>query len=143
MKEIVETTHLEFDKSSFLIDLVRHDNGQLYIEITQKNHVAFKEKNSIKINPAVLTDIQKVLQTYQAKIPRKQIGEVKHLTDKQQQTIVTNYLKGVTIINLAMQYDQDPELIEQVIRNKGIDIVDNDLNNAKKTKWNRRWRKAR
>ncbi len=35
MKEILETTQLEFDKSAFLIDLVKHQSGNLYIEITQ------------------------------------------------------------------------------------------------------------
>jgi hypothetical protein len=35
MKTILETTQLEFDKSTFLIDLVEHGNGQLYVEIVQ------------------------------------------------------------------------------------------------------------
>ncbi len=35
MKDIIETTQLEFDKSAFLIDLVKHENGELYIEIIQ------------------------------------------------------------------------------------------------------------
>ncbi len=35
MKEIIETTQLEFDKSAFLIDLVKLESGSLYIEIVQ------------------------------------------------------------------------------------------------------------
>jgi hypothetical protein len=35
MKEILETTQLQFDKSAFLIDLVKHDSGSLYVEIAQ------------------------------------------------------------------------------------------------------------
>jgi len=35
MKEIIETTQLEFDKSAFLIDLVKHEAGSLYIGIVQ------------------------------------------------------------------------------------------------------------
>ena len=43
MKTILETTQLEFDKSDFLIDLVEHDNGKLYIEIVQTILNSIKE----------------------------------------------------------------------------------------------------
>lgn len=138
MKKILETTQLEYKKSLFLIDLVQHNNGQLYIEITQRILTKQGDKQSIKINPAVLTDIQQTLQTYQAKISERQLGTLKHLIDLAQQKIVTNYLKGVTIKDLAMQYEQDTDLIEMVLRNKGLPIVDNEI--PKRTK---RWRTRR
>jgi len=71
MKTILETTQLEFDKSDFLIDLVEHENGQLYIEIVQTILNTNKKAESIKINPSVLSDIIKVLQNYQAKLPKE------------------------------------------------------------------------
>lgn len=127
MKTIIETTQLEFDKSDFLIDLVKHDNGKLYVEIVQTILDSNKKSESIKINPSVLTDIIKVLQSYQTRLPQKSELDIKHITEIDQQKIQSNYLKGVTIKDLAMQFDQETELIEMILRNKGIEIVENTL----------------
>ncbi len=144
MKTILETTQLEFDKSDFLIDLVEYDNGQLYIEIVQTILNSNQKAESIKINPSVLTDIIKVLQNYQAKLPKESKLEIKHLTEIDQQKIQERYLKGVSIKDLTMQFDQTYELIEMVLRNKGIVIVDNEFHKPKfwrkKNKWKKRKR---
>lgn len=135
MKEILETTQLEFDKSAFLIDLVKHDRGKLYIEIVQTISDGNSSVNTIKINPTILTDLLKVLQNYQAKIHSSDIIEVKHLTDADQQKIQDRYFKGVSVTDLALQFDQTEELIEMVLRNKGISIISNEIPKPK------RWRK--
>ena len=131
MKTIIETTQLEFDKSDFLIDLVEHENGLLYIEIIQNIIGSKNEKSSIKINPTVLSDIIKVLQNYHAKIPIRSGLKNKHITDIEQQKIQEQYLKGISIKDLAMQFDQTPELIKMILRNKGIEIVGNKLPKSK------------
>lgn len=145
MKKILETTQFEFDKSDFLIDLVEHDNGKLYIEIVQTILNTNKKAESIKINPSVLSDIIKVLQNYQAKLPKESNLEIKHITELDQEKIQQNYLKGVSIKDLAMQSDQKPELIEMILRNKGIEIVENKLPKPKfwrnKKNWKNRKRK--
>ena len=46
MKEILQTRLLEFEKSAFLIDLVKHDSGKLYIEI---GNATDKSKNKFNI----------------------------------------------------------------------------------------------
>lgn len=127
MKTIIETTQLEFDKSIFLIDLVEHDNGLLYIEIIQNIKDGKNDNNAIKINPTVITDIIKVLQNFQAKIPNKTYPKNKYITDLEQGKIIERYLKGVSIKDIAMQLDQSTELIEMILRNKEIEIVDNEL----------------
>ncbi|MBL4745458.1 MAG: hypothetical protein JKY08_03740 [Flavobacteriaceae bacterium] len=127
MKTILETTQLEFDKSDFLIDLVEHDNGQLYIEILQTIINTNKRAETIKINPSVLLDIINVLQKYQAKLPIESKLDIKYITEIDQKKIQQNYLKGVSIKNLAMLSDQKPELIEMILRNKGIEIIENIL----------------
>ena len=127
MKTILETTQLEFDKSDFLIDLVEHENGQLYIEIVQTILNTNKKAESIKINPSVLSDIIKVLQNYQAKLPKESKLELKHITENDQEKIQSSYLKGVSIKDLVMRFEQTSELIEMVLRNKGIEIVENTL----------------
>ena len=127
MKTILETSQLEFDKSDFLIDLVEHENGQLYVEIVQTILNTNKKPETIKINPSVLSDIIKVLQNYQAKLPKESNLEIKHITEIDQNKIQDRYLKGVTIKDLAMQFDQTSELIEMILRNKGLEIVENEL----------------
>ncbi|CAZ97533.1 MULTISPECIES: hypothetical protein [Zobellia] len=127
MKTILETTQLEFDKSNFLIDLVEHSNGRLYIEIVQTILNTNKKSKTLKINPSVLSDIIKVLQNYQAKLQKESNPELKYITESDQEKIQQNYLKGVSIKDLAMLFDQKPELIEMILRNKGIEIVENTM----------------
>lgn len=138
MKEILETTQLEFTKSAFLIDLVKHDSGSLYVEIVQTIYKSEKGGQSIKINPSILTDIIQVLQNYHAKMQGKTSTNSIHLTEKDKQKIQDRYLKGVSVKDLALQFDQSDELIEMVLRNKGIQIVSNEV--PKATWWRRRKR---
>ncbi len=135
MKEILETTQLEFTKSAFLIDLVKHDSGSLYVEIVQTIYESQKGGQSIKINSSILTDIIQVLQNYHAKMPDKTTTNSIHLTETDKQKIQDRYLKGISVKDLALQLDQSDELIEMVLRNKGIQIVSNQ---APKPIWWRR-----
>ena len=143
MKTILETTQLEFDKSDFLIDLVEHDNGQLYVEIVQTILNSNQKAESIKINPSVLTDIIKVLQNYHAKLPTESKLEIKHITEIDQKKIQERYLRGVSIKDLAMQFEQTYELIEMILRNKGIEIVKNTLPKPKFWRKNSKWKKGK
>jgi hypothetical protein len=122
MKKIIETTQLEFNKSVFLIDLIKHDSGLLYIEILQTIFEDVNQAHSIKINPVILSDIIKVLQNYHAIIAKNTDVYSKHLTEDIQQKIQDRYLRGVSIKDLVLQFDQSKELIEMVLRNKGIQI---------------------
>ena len=143
MKTILETTQLEFDKSAYLIDLVKHDNGQLYIEVVQTILNTNEKAESIKINPSVLSDIIKVLQNYHEKLPKESKLGIKHITEIDQEKIQQNYLKGVPIEDLAMQFDQESELIEMILRNRGIEIVENTLPKPKFWRNNKKWRKRK
>src|SRR5690606_132258 len=125
MKKIIETQQLEYDKSGFLIDIVEYNNGTRYVEMVQTIFDSNTEKKYIKINPSVLSDIIKVLQNNHAKITKNFNWQNKHITDSEQIKIQKRYLKGVSIEDIAMQFDQSTELIEMILRNKGIEIVDN------------------
>ncbi len=138
MKEIIETTQLEFDKSAFLIDLVKHESGSLYIEIVQTINNNSKDGQTIKINPSVLSDIIKILQNYEAKIPGKIDHRTKHITEEDKQKIQDRYLIGVSLKDLALQFDQSEELIEMVLRNRGIQIISNEI--PKVIRW-RGWKR--
>lgn len=70
MEEVLETTLFEFEKSVFLIDLVKHFSGRQYIKITQTIiDDELSEKRVIKINPSLLKEIVSTLNLYQELIP--------------------------------------------------------------------------
>ena len=131
MKDIIETTQLEFDKSAFLIDLVKHENGELYVEIIQTILDNNKGSQTLKINASVLIELIKVLQNYQTKLPKKYKTTPKHLTDVDKQKIQENYFKGGSLKDIAMQFNQSIELIEMVLRNRDIEIVSNEMPKSK------------
>jgi hypothetical protein len=142
MEEILKTTLLEFEKSAFIIDLVKHDSGKQYIRILQTIHdEETNSKRAIKINPSLLSDLLKVLNSYQELIPDdKEKQQTKQttsdiettkvrartITESDKTAIQNRYLKGVSIADLTMQFDCKAELIEQVLRNSNIEIVDNN-----------------
>lgn len=138
MKEVKETTLLEFHKSAFLIDLVEHDSGSLYIEITQSIKNDKKGEQQIKINPSIIEDLIRVLKNYKAKIPKKTKTQTNYISDVDQKSIQNRYLKGVPISGLALQFDQTEEIIEMVLRNRGISIVSNEPPKYRKR---RRWKR--
>ena len=86
----------------------------------------------------MLSDIIKILQNYAAKIPGNIDHKTKHITEGDKQKIQDRYLIGVSLKDLALQFDQSEELIEMVLRNRGIQIVSNEIPKAKI--W-RRWKK--
>ena len=63
---------------------------------------------------------------------------LKYIIQSEQQKIQNNYLKGVTIKDLAIQYEQEPEQIEMILRNKGIEIIENKIPKSKNWKYKRK-----
>ncbi len=127
MTQILQTERLLFDKSEFLIDMVRHTNGGIYVEIIQTILNSRDGQSSIKLNSNVLTDIIKVLQNYHANIPKDPNSSYNHLTDIEQQKIQDRYLKGISIKDIAMQINQTEKLVEMILLNKGISVVPQNL----------------
>lgn len=128
MKEILETTQISNNKSSYLIDLIKHDSSVKYVRI---EHIHDLKRYSIDINPNVLSDLIEVLNNYKNKINNnltiidKSDEEIpKELRDKSS-LIQNRYLKGISIKDLAMQFDCKENLIEIILENNGIEIVSN------------------
>lgn len=143
MEEILKTTLLEFEKSAFIIDLVKHSSGKQYIRILQTiQDEESNNKRAIKINPSLLSDVLAVLNSYQELIPGdKEEQQAKKssittkirartLTESEKSAIQNRYLKGVSIPDLTIQFDCKEELIEQVLNNSDIAIVDNKFSKA-------------
>lgn len=126
MKKINESTFLEFENSNFIIDLITLNYGEKYVEINQTINGEIENRQTLKLNSNVLSNIIKVLQNYHSKIPNNSETNL-HLSDLDQQNIQDYYLKGVTIKNISIQFEQSVELIEMILKNRGIEIVSNEL----------------
>jgi hypothetical protein len=125
MEEILKSSLLEYDKSTFLIDLIEHKSGANYIKIKQTIE-GIEQHQELKINPTVLTDLIFVLQSYQKDISKFGNDLNKSFfSDNKQKAIIERYLKGITILDLRLQFDCSEKIVEQILRNKGIEIVNN------------------
>lgn len=126
MKTIVATEQFDFKDNSYVIDLIQNDEHLYFVEIIQsKSTKTSLEQSRIDINPAVLSQFIKVLQNFNAKSLLNPNYYKKHLSAVDEKHIQESYLKGVSIKNLATQFDQSDELIEMVLRNNGIVIAEN------------------
>ncbi len=137
MRKILETKQLEFDKSSFFIDLIKHDNGSLYIEILQRIHNNKSDGQKIKINPAILMDLVAVLLDFHEKIPVKPGDGVLHFSENDKKNLQERYLKGVSTKDLALQFDTTETIIEMILRNRGI-VVMTDVRPEKTYRWRKK-----
>lgn len=139
MKKIRKTKQLEFDKSTFIIDLVEVENGQSYIEVLQRIHNEKSEGQRIKINPSVLMDLINTLLEFQQMIPPRQKEGIVHFTESDKKAIQDRYLKGISSKDLAMQFDTTEAIIEMILRNRKI-VVMSDVTPVPKKRW---WRKRK
>ncbi|HEY5405800.1 MAG TPA: hypothetical protein VIJ92_01885 [Ginsengibacter sp.] len=138
MKEILKSTLLQYEKSTFLIDLTKHHSGQGYINI-QQTIEGIDIKQELKINFSVLSDIISILQIYQKAIDTFYSTKDKsYFNEDKQKSVVERYLKGVSIKDLALQFDCNNQIIEQILFNKGIKIIDQSQPKGKRGQRNRR-----
>lgn len=125
MEEILKSILLEYEKSTFLIDLIKHNSGAKFIKIKQTvegNDII----NELKINSSVLNDIIFILQDYQKEVKQTHSNiSNSYFSEEKQKSVIERYFKGITIEDLTLQFDCSKQIIEQILYNKGIGIVDN------------------
>ncbi len=84
----------------------------------------------------MLSDIIEVLQHYLKLVPKHQLSTQQSLLEIDKEKIQNNYLKGVPLEDLAILFDCPKNLIENVLHNRGIEIVCNEI--PKPKKWYRK-----
>lgn len=124
MKTILETTQLSQPNCSYILDLIHNSDSRFGVDIIQIDESS-EQSQSIVISTAILSEFINVLENYYAKVRSGAVQEKKHLSPSDKKRIQDNYLKGVDIKDLALQFGQSPELIEMVLRNQGIEIISN------------------
>jgi YesN/AraC family two-component response regulator len=141
MEEIIETILLESEKSTFLLDLIRFDDQKLYVQILQTIHSSEKLsiQQRIKINPKVLIEIIAVLESFRNRIEHPESIETldrnssrrnlnyKVISENEIQEIQKRYLKGISLKDLALQFDCSLFFIEYMLRKRGIEFIENDM----------------
>ena len=123
MEEILKSKILEFDKSIFIIDLVKSYSGKQYIKLKQ-NYLENNSFQEIKINDSVLQNIIEELQNLQKLInePSFKVHKI-NFEISQQKEIVNRYLKGIKLKDLTLQFDCQKEDILKVLRLYEIEII--------------------
>lgn len=140
MENTLESTLLEYKKSTFLIELRKHHSGNNYVLLEQIIE-GKQDTQVIKFNTSALLDIIYVLDSYYKTLSASEIGQNSFFSYDKQKSITERYLKGINIKDLAMQFDCDPEIITQILRNKNIPIVSNTIPESFKRPYYKRKRK--
>ena len=114
MEEIIKSTLLEYEKSTFLIDIIKHHSEERFINI-QQTIEGNGDKQVLKINPSILPDIISVLRMYEKEIANSSLKNSKsYFSVEKQNSIVEIYLKGISIKDLALQFDCSLQILEQI-----------------------------
>lgn len=134
MKQILDTKQLKAGKSTYIIDLVAHNEKLLFIEILQSIKSNTIDGGSISLHPDALVPLIKTLQEFQeqmlAKEPKKSIALSEVVKDK----IQKRYFDMVEIKDIAMQLELKEWQVIGVLKEREIEIV------YQKRPWNRFWR---
>lgn len=124
MAEILKSTLLEFDKSSTHINFMKPLSGENYITVEQTMANNYT-KQKIKINISDLPQIISTLQMYQKELSDPNSDLCKnYLSKEKQQSVVKRYLKGISIPDLALQFDCTIETISTILSAHEIEKED-------------------
>ena len=129
MQEILKSTLLDFEKSFFYINFMKSSKEERYISIEQTMGGNYA-KQKIKIRFSDLPQIIDVLQKYQKEMSDSD-SEIckKYLSEDKQKMVVERYFKGISIDDLALQFDCTAQTISLVLSIKEIEIADEKTSN--------------
>jgi hypothetical protein len=124
MAEILKSTLLELDKSFTYINFMKSLSGENYITVEQTMANNYT-KQKIKINISDLPQIISTLQLYQKELSDPNSDLCKnYLSKEKQQSVVKRYLKGISIPDLALQFDCTTQTISAILTSNEIEMED-------------------
>lgn len=124
MQEILKSTLLDFEKSFFYINFIKHSSGEKYISIEQTFANDYK-KQKVTVRFSDLQQLITVLENYKSENFDPDPFDVsKYFSKEKLQSIVSIYFKGLSIKDIALQFDCSAEIIEKVLTYKEIEITD-------------------
>jgi hypothetical protein len=134
MEEIVSTRLLEYNNSTFLIDMVEHSFGEKHVRIIQtiqqKNQKQLRHE--INISSELLPDFIYALVSYSKDVcPDKPVTVkmkpkdlVSMVSEVEKNEIQKRYLKGISIQDLCLQFEMKKSFIIQILQSRGVEIVE-------------------
>lgn len=132
MDLILDTITLEYEKSIFIVDLMKHETGEVYVSVTQ-TIIESQQKQKLKINKDAIVDITFALQHFNKKIfTNKTRTSESYFTDEKIKSIIQLYMKGLTFESLALAFNCTAKMIKEIIANERIELVDNSFPKEKK-----------
>lgn len=130
MSDILKTTIIQAKRSSFIIELVKHETGNEYVEVKQIIHAddGTGKVQTIKIAPKMLADLIKELTLLQKEIaPEPPVVKKHNLSEERQTELIRRYLIGVDISDLTVQFDCSAKIITEILQDAYIEIVSNKI----------------
>lgn len=129
---------IEYEKSTFFVEMLEHTNGQEYVTIEQIIHFDNEDHHSktIRINPVALDNIILALIEMGTKLSARK--REKMFSKKVQQEIVRRYLKGVDINDLILQFGGDKEAISKALLMNDVEIVSPEVPKYSPNRWKKR-----
>lgn len=124
MEEILKSTLIDLEKSFFYINFMKHSSGEKYISIEQTLASNYK-KQKVTLKVSDLTQLITVLENYKNEnFTPDPFDAPKYFSKEKLQSIVSIYFKGISIKDIALQFDCSVEIIEKVLTYKEIEITD-------------------
>lgn len=143
MEQIERTVFFEIGKSTYLADIIK-DNSKKYIKLTHTvNEGINKVQYSIKINPTILENLIVALTEFKEDYFKHIQSDGWQVNAKDQQKIISGYLKGVPIKELAMRFDTKVTLLESILRNNKIELIDVNTPSYKNPNPYSKWKNSR
>ncbi len=136
---IIKSKLLEFEKSSFLIELKRTSKGKKYLQITQTIADGEHSRSSIiKVNPKILNTLLASLLEFNGEVDRA-AAIPKDVYGKDLAKLKAVYLKGSTLESLQLQFPQySVEDMEAMLRADGVAVVNQVYTPPKKRYYRRK-----
>jgi len=120
MSEFLKSTLLNFDKSFIYINFMRSSSGDTYISVEQTMANNYR-KQRIKIDLAALKQIIDTLQ-YEKELTDLNSDICKnYLSKEKKQLVIQRHFKGISIPNLALQFDCTIQTIEAILSSYEIE----------------------
>lgn len=145
MSTTLQVKTIDADTSGYSISVVEQGDKK-YVKLSQKIYTkSFDNYFEININPTVLHNIISVLQEYQKEHFKALKPRKRRTALERQKEIISRYLKGIPLEEIAQQFDCKRSELERILLNNNIELVDDKTNSYKKPpkpKW-RKWRKRK
>lgn len=137
MDELIRSKKLQFEKSNYFIQIYKQESGIEYIKIIQ--NIGNDKKSSILINPNNLDGIIDTLINFKEEIALNQkIEDNYFIKEKDIQTIINTFLKGITIKDLSLQFRYQEKDIRELLIKNDIEIIEGIKINPDKWKFRRK-----